>query len=402
MSLFNAFNILISLSLATSQLAAASPIDSTGSGPTKPFLTLTATSATLHVPTKHQWEANSGYCGELSMIQAGLLHGVYISQWDIRGNASPGVKQNDPTGKSQLLLGSNGDGRGKGKNANGQGNDVTAAMALGLTTVVWNASIVDSEKYVMWIKKQVVSGNPVTMALYLNDPESAKNEDEYDHIVAVTGIASTSPTNLHDFTNFHKDDILTFDDHGVGLDLFPDRIQNTTGDPLKFSFSFGDLIKKRGDAAAISRDLYSVPRVTGGKVWNYAVAVTGVADKNKDTYPIVVTTIMNHEPSKEMEDNNGFVGKRPAAVGITLTGTVYNLTPGVKYNLYTYIGGKDVGSGATAYQVASVPTGEFNANAKLAFKKMEVKIVEGNSFTFTEDVDSDEIRFYRAVLARAP
>ncbi|MBK8816213.1 MAG: hypothetical protein IPN42_12290 [Methylococcaceae bacterium] len=57
-----------------------------------------------------QWNHNGGYCGEVSMISAGLYFGQYLSQFDVRSIASGGAPQNayDRAEKeytSQLLLG---------------------------------------------------------------------------------------------------------------------------------------------------------------------------------------------------------------------------------------------------------------------------------------------------------
>ncbi|KAI9328503.1 hypothetical protein BDR26DRAFT_873797 [Obelidium mucronatum] len=320
------------------------------------------------------------------MIEASMLYGGYLSQWDMRGNASPKVPQNDKNGKSQLLLGSDGKAGGLGPNGDGQGNAVKSASALGLTSTVFDVSIQDSQKYLMWVKKQVVSGNPVIIAVYFNIPANAQNEDEYDHIVTVSKITSSSTANLNDFDNFHEDDVLTFEDHGKEL--------------TQVSYSFGDFIKTRAEAAASDNE-YSCPKAVKGSVWNYAIALTGVADKGKDTLPITITTNITEEPSKTMGVDGGYVATRPSAVPVTLSVTVHNLTPGVKYNLYTFSGGDDVGSGALAYQIATVPTGNFNANGKKA-KKQVIQIQSGSTFSLSETIDSDEMRFYRAVLATAP
>lgn len=37
-----------------------------------------------NIPPRHQWEANYGYCGEVSLISAGLYYGQYVSQYDAR------------------------------------------------------------------------------------------------------------------------------------------------------------------------------------------------------------------------------------------------------------------------------------------------------------------------------
>jgi hypothetical protein len=57
------------------------------------------------IPPRLQWNENYGYCGEVSLISAGLYYGQYISQYDARALASPGVPENDFN--SQLMLGIN-------------------------------------------------------------------------------------------------------------------------------------------------------------------------------------------------------------------------------------------------------------------------------------------------------
>jgi hypothetical protein len=39
---------------------------------------------TNNIPPRLQWEANFGYCGEVSLISAGLYYGQYLSQYDAR------------------------------------------------------------------------------------------------------------------------------------------------------------------------------------------------------------------------------------------------------------------------------------------------------------------------------
>jgi hypothetical protein len=43
---------------------------------------------TNNIPSRLQWEANYGYCCEVSLISAGLYYGQYLSQYDARAIAS--------------------------------------------------------------------------------------------------------------------------------------------------------------------------------------------------------------------------------------------------------------------------------------------------------------------------
>jgi hypothetical protein len=38
------------------------------------------------IPPRLQWNHNAGYCGEVSLISAGLYYGQYISQYDARSD----------------------------------------------------------------------------------------------------------------------------------------------------------------------------------------------------------------------------------------------------------------------------------------------------------------------------
>ena len=46
----------------------------------------------------YQWQSNNGYCGEVSMIQAGLNHGQWMSQFNARLVCGTGLSQSGPRG----------------------------------------------------------------------------------------------------------------------------------------------------------------------------------------------------------------------------------------------------------------------------------------------------------------
>lgn len=61
------------------------------------------------IQLRYQWWSNDGYCGETSLIEAGLKYGQYMSQYDVRAVGAGAAPPQD--GKtiqdSQLLLGMN-------------------------------------------------------------------------------------------------------------------------------------------------------------------------------------------------------------------------------------------------------------------------------------------------------
>ena len=46
----------------------------------------------------YQWENNDGYCGEVSMMQAGLNNGQWMSQFNARLICGTGLSQSGPNG----------------------------------------------------------------------------------------------------------------------------------------------------------------------------------------------------------------------------------------------------------------------------------------------------------------
>ncbi|MFM7146345.1 MAG: hypothetical protein ACKOW5_08410, partial [Actinomycetales bacterium] len=121
-----------------------------------------------------QWNANYGYCGETSLISAGMFYGQYTSQWTARSLASPGVAQTDR--ESQLLLGV---------------NDMTAANRMKLSAVTFDSDQQTSTRqFLTWITSMVLRDHPVIIGLLLNMRRSdgeLPGDAEYDHIVPVLG-----------------------------------------------------------------------------------------------------------------------------------------------------------------------------------------------------------------------
>lgn len=81
------------------------------------------------IPPRLQWEANYGYCGEVSFINAGLYYGQYVSQYDARAIASKNRGQS--LEESQLLIGV---------------NDLHAAEQMHLKAEPWKDTSVESTK----------------------------------------------------------------------------------------------------------------------------------------------------------------------------------------------------------------------------------------------------------------
>jgi hypothetical protein len=317
-----------------------------------------------------QWTANNGYCGELSLITAGMRFGQYYSQFDVRAavaatqkgpNGCVGTQcQPDPTAtapqQQQLLVGV---------------NDMSTATALNLAAR-WYSGTGDSrpggnrhvEDFLTWVKAQVRKGYSVSFGVYdatfWQVPNTPAGQLTYDHIVSVYSVSSN-----YDDTDYHDTDVLTFSDHGLysggvpgqaGYSAQSVKVSASTTVPL-WSFRFGDpIVQTRVGCNSQNVYPYCVPapgNVTSGGNW--AIAYLGSMDNQ--TYPVSLSTTVNNEGGMDgTRDSNVCPGgkapdytccngcmpegsyERPpsSAVQQPLTVTIRGLTAGVQYNLYRF------------------------------------------------------------------
>ncbi len=312
-----------------------------------------------NIPPRYQWDSNSGYCGEVSLISAGLYYGQYVSQYDARAIAI----KNTPQNKGQLLLGM---------------NDLYTAKQMHLSAIEWNTDAEqNTDQFLAWVKQNVVNGHPVAIGIYTNeylfytDTDPDAGQPDYDHIVPVTGIGSNHP--LAD-PNYYADDVLYFSDNGLWGDPKNPR--------YNFSFAFGPFQATRQEANAKTASIYSLSNDAS----NYGIAITGIMDLNNDTLPVRLKTDPNSE-SPEIDDGSSV---RPAPEPLLLTLTISSLQPGVLYNLYRY------------NDLALVPDSAFNAHAENATQHWPIQISSGTTYVMTKQINSDEIAVFRCVRASAP
>ncbi len=307
-----------------------------------------------------QWNANGGYCGEVSFISAGMRYGQYTSQWTARAVTSPGIAQWKAA--SYLLLGV---------------NDLAAARAMRLEAIDfrWRHQR-STEQYLRWVKGRFLRNDVVIIGVLNNVTtlgETPPGDREYDHIVPVMGIGSMTSLRTGRDSYFASDAIIMSDNglYNVGPTY-----------PYLYSYRFSDFPMSREAANRPGGALYSLR----DRPANFAVAITGVADRDGTTIPVRLTSDVNGEG-----EWNVLIGKRPPApTSITLTAHVTIPDPEVAYNVYLYDDFSDV------------PRSDFNARAGQAIQAWRIPAGSGPKWTVTIAAMSDQTRVFRAVPTTAP
>ncbi|MDD2769094.1 MAG: hypothetical protein PHT19_10180, partial [Methylococcus sp.] len=123
------------------------------------------------IPPRLQWDGNYGYCGETSLISAGLHFGQYASQYTVRALASPGIPQNIQA--SQLLLGVN-------------AGAAARRMRLKTSEFYWPTQR-NTRSFTDWVKSRTLKGQIVIIGLFNNGILLGEwsgrdgGDAEYDH-----------------------------------------------------------------------------------------------------------------------------------------------------------------------------------------------------------------------------
>lgn len=336
------------------------------------------------IPVCTQWNENHGYCGEASLIAAGLYFGQYMSQYDVRAlamQASPSPTtppQHDPCKhipcqvNTQLLIGE---------------NDTFVAQHMHLAATEWpQADGATSQDFLAWVKEYALQGYPVIIGVFVN----GLNDPQYDHIVLVDTLKTSGPYDPNNPPNnppppYSSDDILGFSDHGATL--FPPPGTQAPIFPYHFQYPFGTCQRDRHDASHCPYP-YSVPLVSDTvENYNCGIAITGVVDPNNETFPVSLSITPSLSGVYTETDS---IAKdscaRPSSNPITLTVNVSGLTTGAQYVLYYY------------NDITQVPDSDFNTHASQAAESISFTAT-GATYTTTKTIQSSETAVYRCVAA---
>ena len=385
------------------------------------------------------------------MIQAGLNHGQWTSQYNARllcgaqGNGldgDPGVSlsqtgpdaycgahKDAPDYNAQLLL-----------EPTAAANVNTCLANYGLTFEQYDSSSQPAGKagyqdFMSWVKAQTIAGHQITLGVL----EPGGTDPQYDHIVSVVKIGTN-----HDATDatYYGDDVLYIEDHGSLTFLngkettnpaIPPQASSTKGCiPYVYGYSFDDLGKTAAQGHKDSAHAYSIlvpgsnanVMTNGDGVSNnanavvahdFATAVIGPAGDDQKPVVLAITGTSSNGKANPKDriagfayespfvgdaDGNGCSNAPPASwMDMTFDVTVGELDVGTTYNLYEY--SFDSVSGVGSAAALAVPTSDFNANAAQA---TNVTSFTASDTTFTTSVtrSSDKPTVFRAVAADAP
>lgn len=294
---------------------------------------------------REQWDANWGYCGETSLIAAGMMFGQYASQFTVRELASPGIPQ--VKSASQLLLGVNAG---------------VAARAMHLTVSPYSGSghfrgRSRAARLISWMSDRIVEGARVILGVYVK----GSHDSDYDHIVPVVDLVAGSAGNG---SRSRLSDRLVFSDNYGHV---------ITG-------RFGGLLRDRRGANAPSARPYSIPK----GVNHYAVAVAGVADRDGVTIPVMLEASRRSEPL--MRDG---ALQPPAPEPLAIRATVFIPNQDESYILYRYD------------DFSNVPERSFNAAASDAIQSWVIPAHSGESVTFEVNALTSDTVVFRAVPSTA-
>ena len=324
------------------------------------------------IPSREQWNSTNGYCGEVSLISAGLFYGQYMSQYDARALANldfPGKKPQ----LTQILIGYS--------DAGTQDNNVSNALKnMHLSYEQFDnkrPATQATSNFLTWIKTHVLAQHPVAIGVYENASVfDGAREEEYDHIVPVIGIGSKQDL-LQTPVAYYGDDVLYFRDNvlytGEGY---------STDDC--YAYPLSSFQKSRQKANAPSSGLYSLSD-NSNKKGNFGIAVTGVAAKGVALMPVSIKTNPVSEYPEIKEQSND----RPAAQQIRLAIKVSELKPQTWYVLYKY------------KNFADLPVNDdFSLSYGTPAAKCSIWLDAGSVFSTKEQISSNEMAIYRAMASK--
>ena len=335
------------------------------------------------VAPRLQWNANNGYCGEVSFISAGLRFGQYCSQYTARRMASPSYSQTNE--ESQLLLGAtNTDSAPQGRSPSSIA--AFAARRMRLEAVEFpSATQASSHEFLNWIKDNFLRARIVIIGVFNNGIALEEwigrtdGDSEYDHIVPVLQLGSDAPFSAYP-DRYRPRDVITISDNGL---------YGPFGQPAEYQFLYSYRFPRfLGTRSQANNPRGNPMYLLKNRPANYGIAIAGPLDLDNVTAPVTLATSTNAEP--EMDDGSDIP---PAPAPLTLTATVQIPDATKAWNVYCYT------------NFADVPVANFNALSNSASRTWQYPASPSpgpSSKTITISTNTAATVVFRAVPADVP
>jgi hypothetical protein len=243
----------------------------------------------------YQWENNNGYCGEVSLMEAALNNGEWMSQYNARLVCGTGLSQSGADGfcrahhhipnfNAQLLIETPDTGV-SGPNRYADAATCLSNSRLHATTYDYTSELPGMsgyQNYMQWVKSEVMRGHQVTVALL-----DGGGDPQEDHEVTVVKIGTNhclvagagSSCAKFDNSQYYGDDVLYIEDHGADTadpdtnPAIPPGAGSATGcTPYLYGYGFDTLAKTE----AKENKLTNEGPLPGGKQ-AYAIVIPGGA-----------------------------------------------------------------------------------------------------------------------------
>lgn len=324
----------------------------------------------LGIQGRVQWLGNDGYCGEVSLISAGLYYGQYLSQYDARVLANRNFYSKDLQ-LVQILIGYFG-------RKDVSNNIVSAAEHMHFNYQQFNNSHPEhqtSREFLLWIKRHLITLHPIIIGVYENSSIFGQKHPDpaYDHIVPVFGFHSEHLLNEIPIRYYPEDKILIHDNYlYTGEGYSPKSC---------YQYFLGPWQKTRQQANSQEGTIYSLSD-NQNHLGNFGLAITGVKARGVTLLPVRLYTKPVSE-SPAIKDHSNI---RPKAEQISLTIQISKLQPNTDYILYKYINFKDLPIDDDFSKLKGNPS-----------KKCIIRIASGHQFTMHEVIDSNTMAIYRAM-----
>lgn len=332
------------------------------------------------VAPRLQWNANNGYCGEVSFISAGLHFGQYCSQYTARRMASPSYSQTNA--ESQLLLGAtNADSAPTGRSPSSVA--AFAARRMRLEAIEFpSATQTSSHQFLNWIKDNFLRGRIVIIGVFNNGialeewASRIDGDSEYDHIVPVLQLGSEAPFSEYS-DRYRPRDVVTISDNGL---------YGPFGDPPQYQFLYSYRFPRfLGTRSQANNPRGSPMYLLKNRPANYGIAIVGPLDLDNVTVPVTLAASTNAEP--EMDDG---MDAPPGPAPLTLTATVVVADASKAWKVYCYT------------NFADVPVANFNALSNSATQIWDIPVGAPATHTYIVRTNTAATIVFRAVPADAP